>query len=360
MDVSVDFTVTDGTAEAGTDFVAASGTVTIAAGNTLETVSIDILGDFEIEPDETFTVTLSNPSPADVMLADDTAVVTIENDDAAPEIVGGATAEISLAEGQTDVIDIAATDDDDAEGSGLTFTLSGSDADAFSVNSSTGEITFDTAPDFEVPTDLGGTPGDNIYTVSVTVTDSTGESATQALTVTVTDVNEAPTAVSDFAETDEDTVVSGNVITGTLPDGDGADQDPDMPVPPVPLLVSGVNGEAISQDSITVAGSNGGQFTINSNGNYSFNPVGFFDVLTNGESVTTSIQYTVTDGEFESTATLTIAVAGENDPPRPWGCDRRDIYRDGPGRRSGDRPAGGCRGSGRAGSGHRRCRGNGE
>lgn len=81
---SVDFAVT-GDADA-TDFggTLPSGTVDFADGETSQTISIDVSGDTDIEPDETFTVTLSNPTggatittaTADgTILDDDTAVV---------------------------------------------------------------------------------------------------------------------------------------------------------------------------------------------------------------------------------------------------------------------------------------------
>jgi hypothetical protein len=79
----VDFAVVeDGTATDGEDYVAASGTLTIPVGETSVTVSVDVVGDTTYEPDETFSVVLSNPVGA--ALADDTGEGTILNDDSAP------------------------------------------------------------------------------------------------------------------------------------------------------------------------------------------------------------------------------------------------------------------------------------
>lgn len=63
--------------------VLASGTISFAAGETVKIVPISIAGDTSIEPDETFTVTISNPSPAGTITAA-SATGTITNDDAAP------------------------------------------------------------------------------------------------------------------------------------------------------------------------------------------------------------------------------------------------------------------------------------
>lgn len=102
---------------------------------------------------------------------------------------GGATAAVDAAENQTGVTDVQSTDDSDSEGSGLTYTITaGADQGLFSVNSSSGVLTFDAAPDYETP---GDADQDNDYEVTVTVTDSGALTDSQAITVTVTDVDES-------------------------------------------------------------------------------------------------------------------------------------------------------------------------
>ena len=78
-DVSVDYATSDGTAAAGSDYVAASGTATIAAGATSTTVGIAIIGDADVEQNESFTLTLSGAVNATI--SDGTAIGTISNDD---------------------------------------------------------------------------------------------------------------------------------------------------------------------------------------------------------------------------------------------------------------------------------------
>ncbi|MFO0097890.1 MAG: cadherin domain-containing protein, partial [Aphanizomenon sp.] len=56
-----------------------TGTVGFAAGETTKTIIVDVLGDTTVEPDEGFTVTLSNSTNATITTA--TAVGTITNDD---------------------------------------------------------------------------------------------------------------------------------------------------------------------------------------------------------------------------------------------------------------------------------------
>ena len=84
---TVDYATADGTAEAGSDYVATSGTLSFAAGVTSKTVKVTVNGDTTIEPDETFFVNLSNASNATI--ADTQGLGTIENDDAQLPIITG-------------------------------------------------------------------------------------------------------------------------------------------------------------------------------------------------------------------------------------------------------------------------------
>ena len=79
--VTVAYATSNGTATAGADYTATSGTVTFAAGVTSQTVAVKVTGDNTVEPNETFTVTLSNPTGATISKA--TATGTITNDDVA-------------------------------------------------------------------------------------------------------------------------------------------------------------------------------------------------------------------------------------------------------------------------------------
>ena len=75
--VTVDYATSDGTAQAGSDYTAASATLTFNAGDTSQTVQVTVLTDSEDESQETLTLTLSNPSQA--TLDDGTGTGTIEN-----------------------------------------------------------------------------------------------------------------------------------------------------------------------------------------------------------------------------------------------------------------------------------------
>ena len=64
--VTVQYSTSNGTANAGTDYVAAAGAITFAPGVTSQTVEVQVLADTLVEPDESFSVTLSNPTGATI------------------------------------------------------------------------------------------------------------------------------------------------------------------------------------------------------------------------------------------------------------------------------------------------------
>ena len=104
---------------------------------------------------------------------------------------------------------ISATDGDEGTiefGDTLTYSLSGTDAASFDIDSSTGQLITKAPLDFENPT--GGTGNDNVnYEMTVTVKDSSGGSDTQDVTITVTNEDEEPGAVAapTVVSTDSDT-----------------------------------------------------------------------------------------------------------------------------------------------------------
>ncbi|MEM9689911.1 MAG: PQQ-dependent sugar dehydrogenase [Pseudomonadota bacterium] len=78
--VSVNYATQDGTATAGEDYQSASGTLQFLPGDRAADLSVTILGDEDVEANESFTVRLS--SPVNATLAQASANGTISNDDA--------------------------------------------------------------------------------------------------------------------------------------------------------------------------------------------------------------------------------------------------------------------------------------
>jgi len=97
-----------------------------------------------------------------------------------PPTITNAVSSYSVVENQTAAFTVTATDPDMDT---LEFAItSGVDASLFSINSSNGSVTFNTAPDFEAPGDSGS---DNVYDLDVRVSDGNA-SDSQSFTVTIT------------------------------------------------------------------------------------------------------------------------------------------------------------------------------
>ena len=139
---------------------------------------------------------------------------------------GGTTASKAVPENTTAVTDVDSTDPqgETESGGGLTYSLSGSDSAKFSVDAG-GMLAFLAAPDFETPGDVGA---NNVYDVTVTVTDTGLLTDSQDIEVTVTDANEAPPVATNDSY---DTV--GNTQLRVDTSGDA------QPVTPPQVLVAG-------------------------------------------------------------------------------------------------------------------------
>ncbi len=84
--ITVHYAATGGTATDGVDYtVAGTGTLTFAPGITTQNIVVNVVGDTQVEPDETIVMTLSTPSGATIATA--TATGTILNDDAGPPVL---------------------------------------------------------------------------------------------------------------------------------------------------------------------------------------------------------------------------------------------------------------------------------
>jgi hypothetical protein len=76
--------------------------------------------------------------------------------------------------------------------------------------------------------------------------------------------------------------------------------------------ISSVSGQSLTDGSATVAGSNGGLFTINDIGELTFDGSAGFENLYIGETTVTQITYTITDANgTQSTATVSVTVEGQ-------------------------------------------------
>ncbi|AWK88854.1 cellulase family glycosylhydrolase [Azospirillum thermophilum] len=73
--VTVEYNTVDGTAKAGSDYVATSGKLTFAAGETVKTVAVKVLSDSISEGTETFSLKLANATSASISDASGTGTI---------------------------------------------------------------------------------------------------------------------------------------------------------------------------------------------------------------------------------------------------------------------------------------------
>lgn len=275
------------------------------------TVTFDPNGDFDdLAEGETTTTTVTYTVEDPNGLADTTTVtitVTGTNDDpvaTADTGDAGEDAPITLDNVLGNDTDVDATDtlsveEVNGDPANVGTPVTGSNGGDFTINPD-GTASFDPAGDFE---ELG--EGEQVTTtVTYTVTDENGGTDTATVTVTVTGTNDAPVAVQDTDETDQDTIVTLDNVLGN-------DEDPEND----PLTVSEVNGQPANVGQpVPVVG--GGLITINEDGSASFDPNGEFDDLDEGDSVTVVASYTATDPDgADSTTIVSVTVTGTNDDP---------------------------------------------
>jgi hypothetical protein len=151
-----------------------------------------------------------------------TRAITIEvlNLDEAPVISsngGGDSAAIVVAENVTAVTFVTAVDPDARPGPQTFAIAGGADASLFGIQSTTGYLYFRAPRNFEAPADVGG---NNIYDVIVSVSNGFDAPDTQAIAVTITNVNEGQTITSGATYSIAENLTSVATFTATDLDGD--------------------------------------------------------------------------------------------------------------------------------------------
>ena len=164
----------------------------------------------------------------------------------------------------------------DADGDSLTYAIASnaSQGTVSLTNSATGAFTY--SPN-------AGINGSDSFTFRVN--DGTIDSSTATVSITITPVNDAPTANSASLFVAEDSTYSGQ-LSGSDPDGDSLTFS---------IATNGSKGTALISDNTT--------------GAFTYTP----DTNTTG---TDSFTFTVSDGTLSSaSATISVSITGANDPP---------------------------------------------
>ena len=164
----------------GTD--AASFTIDVETGQLLTMAPLDE------EDDNSYAVTVraTDPSGGDANSDTVDVAIAVTDVDEDPSITMG---DAAIDHAEDAAVDVAlatyeATDPEDVDNT-LDWGVSGADSGKFTIDA--GALSFSAAPDFEAP---GDADGDNVYEVTVEVTDSGNNTATRDVTVKVTNAEE--------------------------------------------------------------------------------------------------------------------------------------------------------------------------
>ena len=191
-------------------FDSSSGALAFVQAPSLETPQ-DADGDNVYQLSITATDLANNSSDLDLS-------ISVVDDTGSAPTFAQASVSIDVDENSPGTIYTAQASDVDP-GDTLTYSISGTDSSLFAIDSSSGELSFNTAPDYENPSDSGA---DNTYDLAITATDSIGKQASQSLTITINNLNDNPPqfalASSTFAIPENSTAIT--TITATDPDGD--------------------------------------------------------------------------------------------------------------------------------------------
>jgi len=212
----------------------------------------------------------------------------------------GGTAAINVAENMTAVTTVTATDAD-LPAQTLTYSISGgADAARFTINSATGVLSFVTAPNFEAPTDAGT---NNVYDVTVRVSDGEGGTDTQAISVTVTNTNDTAPVVTPgqlfvFSE-----LATNSTTVGTI-------------------AASDADGSATFSGWTITAGNNNGVFSINA----ATGELSIVDRTNLNFDITPSYVLSVTVSDGINTSTVQIITINVTDSPNNSPVANADTY----------------------------------
>ena len=142
---------------------------------------ITLAGSLDYETDQSHDVIVTATS---LDGTSDAATFTIAVTDVneAPSISTGATGSVDENAAKTTVVYSAVASDVDS-GDGITFSVGGADSSLVSIDPSSGEVTLNSSANYEIK---------DSYSFDVIATDNGSLTDTQPVTISVTDVNEAP------------------------------------------------------------------------------------------------------------------------------------------------------------------------
>src|SRR6056300_1578519 len=246
------------------------------SGSDLMTVSesgeITLTGGLDFEANSTLTVMLEI-SDGTITTIEEITINVINDDE--PATIAATLSSASFAETSAVGTAIASINATDPEGSAVTYTLSGTGSDNFSIDAS-GNITLASGLDYETATS---------YELTVVVDDGTYAS-TEVITVNVADVNEAPSLSATVAFN----AFQENTATGTI------------------IATSSVSDPEAGAITYSLSGTGSENFSVSSDGTITLASALDYETAT-----AYAITLTASDGANSVSETLTINVGDINE-----------------------------------------------
>jgi Ca2+-binding RTX toxin-like protein len=166
----------------------------------------------------------------------ETASVAITVTDVAEAPVFSTGTSYGASENATSVGTVAAS----VAGGAVSYAISGgADAALFAIDAASGVLSFVAAPNFEAPADAGA---DNVYDLTIVAT-ANGQSASQALTVSVADVNEGQAFASPSAFSASENSTAVGTVSATDLDGDAVSYSISGGADAALFVINGTTGE---------------------------------------------------------------------------------------------------------------------
>ncbi|MFO0923541.1 MAG: VCBS domain-containing protein [Pirellulales bacterium] len=283
-----------------------TGVVTLAMGLNRETdgatrtITVRASSSDGSHTDQNFTIAIND--------IDEFDVGTVSDSNGASNVVA------EFAANGTTVGVTAFGVDSDATTNTISYTLDDSAGGRFAIHGSTGVVTVANGSLLDAAQSTS-------HTITVRATSLDGSSSTQTITITVANLNDAPTAVSDTAIATE----AGGVANGTSgnnPTGNVLTNDTDPDVGDTHSVIgvnSGVQSSASGSVGSSVTGSYG-SIVINADGSYTYtvnNSLSAVQALrTTSNTLADVFTYTQEDaGGLSSTTQITVTIQGQNDTP---------------------------------------------
>jgi hypothetical protein len=242
QNVTVDYATADGSAAAGSDYVAVSGQVSFLPGETSQPVTVTVNGDVIDEPDETFFVNLS--TAVNATIGDSVGTGTIIDDDGAPSLL---IDDVAATEGNIGTVDAV-----------FTVTLSAVSGQTVTVDYATADSSATAGSDYVAASgQVSFAPGETSQPVAVTVNGDVIDEPDESFFVNLS--NAVNAAISDTlgagSITDDDASPSLSIDDVSVTEGDAGTVDAVFTV-----TLSAVSGQTVTvvyatADGTAMAGS---------------------------------------------------------------------------------------------------------